>query len=260
MKLNNYFYIKRFIITATFIGVATILTHIPQETMPSQLQERGVDKILHFIAYGAMTFLLVISLKSMFSLRWALLVLLALSAIGVIDEITQSLVRRQTSSMDLLADVVGIVTVLLLSIACKPHLQNIKTGPASGLYFTAMISLIAGILVVPVASMSLTLLKGSLFQRQQAARYFFYTTMCKLFEDDFDLEEGSLSEEALETFKKHKTQLEDKCKFVINNYPYNQSRQRTGYFTGLAVFPSGDLFSVVIVQTQLGTALDGSTQ
>ena len=183
MKLDNYFYIKRLIVTATFIGAAMILTHIPREMMPSQLQEYGVDKILHFIAYSTMTFLLVMSLRSLPSLRSALVILLAVSAIGAVDEITQSFVRRQTSLMDLLADVIGVVTVLLFSFAGKSRLQTIKTGPTFGLYFTAMISFIAGVLIVPTASMSLTALKGSSpFQQQQAARYFFYTTMCKLFE------------------------------------------------------------------------------
>jgi len=257
MKLDNYFYIKRLIVTATFTCVAILLTHIPQELTPSQLQESGLDKAVHIIAYGAITFLLIFSLKSLLSLRSALLILFTLSAIGAIDEITQSLVSRQTSLADLLADVAGIVTVLLFSIASKHQLQHMKTGPASGLYFTAMASFVTGVLIVPVVSMSLSVLKGpSLFQQQQAARYFFYTAVCELFEGSFDLEEGSLSEEAVETFKKYRTRLGDKCSFFIHNYPYNQSRQRTGYFSGTAIFPSGDLFSVVIVRTSENFVLE----
>jgi hypothetical protein len=257
MKLDNYFYIRRLIITAIFTGVAILLTHIPQELTPSQLLESGLDKIMHIMAYGIITFLLVFSLKSLLSLRSALLILFTLLAISTVDEITQSLVSRQTSFADLLADATGIVTVLLFSIAGKHQLQHLKAGPSSGLYFTAITSFIAGVLIVPSALISLSVLKGpSLFQRQQAARYFFYTTMFELLEGDFDLEENSISEEALETFKKYRSRLGKKCSLTINNYPYNQIRQGTGYFAGVAIFPSGDLFSVVIVRTSENFVLE----
>lgn len=249
LKLNNYFDIKWLALAVTFTAIVILLTHIPQELMPSQLQQGGLDKLLHVVAYGAITFLLIVSVKNPFSLHSALLVSFGLLAIATVDEITQPLVSRQASFVDLAADVIGIIAVLSLSIAAKHQLQKTKTKPASRLCFTAAVAFIAGVLIVPVTSVSLTLLAGpSLFQRQQAARYFFYSTMCELFKGDYNPKEGSVSENALKTFKEYESRLGDKCSLLINSYPYNLSRQRAGYFTGQAFFPSGDVFSVVIVR------------
>jgi len=250
LKLGDYFDIKWLALAVTLTATVLLLTHIPQELMPSQLQEGGLDKILHVVAYAVITFVLILSVKSPLSLHSAFLVLFALSAIGAVDEITQSLTNRQASVIDLVADVIGIVAVLSLSIVGKNQLQKTKTGPASQLCFTAAVAFFAGVLIVPVTSISLSILTGpSLFQRQQAARYFFYSTMCKLFEGDYNPKEDSVSEDALKTFKEYESRLGGKCSLLIDGYPHNLSRQRAGYFTGQASFPSSDLFSVVIVRT-----------
>ena len=127
LKLDNYFDIKWLVLAVTFTAIVISLTHIPQELMPSQLQESGLDKPMHVVAYGAITFLLIFSVKSSFSLHSTLLVLFALSAICILDEITQPLVSRQASIADLVADVVGIVVVLLLSALGKHRFRKIKT-------------------------------------------------------------------------------------------------------------------------------------
>ena len=64
VKLKNYFDIKWLVLAVTFTATVIVLTHIPQRLMPSQMQESGVDKFLHFLAYGAITFLLILSVKS----------------------------------------------------------------------------------------------------------------------------------------------------------------------------------------------------
>ena len=73
--------------------------------------------------------------------------------------------------------------------------------------------------------------------------------MRELFEGSYNPVEGSISEDALETFKEHEPRFGDKCRLVISNDPYSRSRRRTGYFAGEAFFPSGDHFYVVIVRT-----------
>lgn len=119
LKLNNYFDIKWLVLAVTFTVFVLILTHIPQEFMPSQLQENSHDKLYHVVAYGAITFLFIFSLKSSPSMLSSLLVFFALLAIGMADEVTQPLVNRQASYADLAADVIGIVTVLLFSVVGK---------------------------------------------------------------------------------------------------------------------------------------------
>ena len=126
LKLDNYFKIKKLVLAVTFTAIILLFTHIPQEFMPSQLQKSGLDKLYHVVAYGIITFLFIFSLKSSPSLLSSLLVFFALLAIGIVDEVTQPLVNRQASYADLTADVIGVVTVLLLSMVRKRRFRNTK--------------------------------------------------------------------------------------------------------------------------------------
>ena len=116
LKLDNYFNIKWLVLAVTFTAIVLILTHIPKELMPSKLQENSSDKLLHVVAYGAITFLFILSLKNSPSMLSALLVFFTLLAIGIVDEVTQPFVNREASLTDLTANVIGIVTVMLLSL------------------------------------------------------------------------------------------------------------------------------------------------
>jgi len=119
LKLDNYFDIKWLVLAVTFTAIVLILTHIPQESIPSQLLEGGLDKLYHVVAYGAITFLFILSLKSSPSVLSSLLLFFAILAIGMADEVTQPFVNRQASYADLAADAISIVTVLLFSIVGK---------------------------------------------------------------------------------------------------------------------------------------------
>ncbi len=81
--------------------------------MPERLQVSGLDKIEHIVAYGAITFLFILSLRDRFSLLSAAILFFAISALGAVDELTQPLVNRVASPVDWLADIVGISVVLL---------------------------------------------------------------------------------------------------------------------------------------------------
>ncbi len=132
LKLNNYFNIKWLVLVVTFTAIVILLTHIPQELMelmPPQLQvqESSLDKLQHVVAYGVITLLFILSLKSSPSILSSLLVFFALLAIGIVDEVTQPLVNREASLTDLAANVIGIVTVLLFSMVSKRRFRNTKT-------------------------------------------------------------------------------------------------------------------------------------
>ncbi len=126
LKLDNYFDIKWLVLAVTFTVFVLILTHIPQEFIPSQLLESGLDKLHHVVAYGIITFLFILSHKNSPSLLSSLLVFFALLVVGIVDEVTQPLVNRQASLADLAADAISIVTVLLLSVAGKRRFRNTK--------------------------------------------------------------------------------------------------------------------------------------
>lgn len=114
------FNIKWLTIAILFTAVVILLTHIPHDVMPERLQVSGLDKIEHIVAYGAITFLFVLSLRARPSLLSAAVLFFAILALGVIDELTQPFVNRTASLADWLANVTGIV-IVLLSFICFNH-------------------------------------------------------------------------------------------------------------------------------------------
>ncbi len=107
------FNIKSLITAILFTAAVLVFTHLPQETMPSPLQKDGIDKLQHVLAYGVITFLFLISLRTSPTILSALLLFLAVSVIGAFDELTQLFVNRTASVTDLVADIVGILSALL---------------------------------------------------------------------------------------------------------------------------------------------------
>lgn len=131
-KFNNYFDIKRLVIAVAFTAVVLLLTHIPKEAMPLRLQENSHDKLHHVVAYGAMTFLFILSLKISSTPFLFFLLFFAILAIGIVDEVTQPLVNRTASLADIVANFIGIATALLLSIVCKRQFQKSKPNNLTG--------------------------------------------------------------------------------------------------------------------------------
>jgi len=125
-KFNNYFDIKRLVIAVAFTSIILLLTHIPKEAMPPRLQENSHDKLHHVVAYGGITFLFILSLKVSSTPFLFSLLFFAILAIGIVDEVTQPLVNRTASLADIVANFIGIATVLLLSRVGKRRFQKTK--------------------------------------------------------------------------------------------------------------------------------------
>ncbi len=125
-KFHNYFDIKWLVIAVTFTVFILLLTHIPKEAMPPRLQENSHDKLHHVVAYGVITFLFILSLKVSSTPFLFSLLFIAILAIGILDEVTQPLVKRTASLADIVANVIGIATVLLLSMVGKRRFQKTK--------------------------------------------------------------------------------------------------------------------------------------
>ena len=106
-----------------FTVIVLLVTHIPQEIMPERLKVRDLDKIEHFVAYGTIILLFVLSLRDRFSLLSAAILFFATSALGAVDKLTQPLVNRTASPVDWLSDIVGI-SVVLLAFICFNHLKT----------------------------------------------------------------------------------------------------------------------------------------
>lgn len=113
VNIKNFFNIKWLLVAVIFTAIVIFLTHIPEEAIPSRLQVSGLDKLAHVLAYGVITFLFILSLRTFPTVLAALLLFFAILAVGTLDELTQPFFNRTASLMDLLANIVGIITVLL---------------------------------------------------------------------------------------------------------------------------------------------------
>lgn len=110
---------------------------------------------------------------------------------------------------------------------------------------TALVSFVAGILLVSwafyVVRWAESNREATRRERQRInANAFFYRTMHALFEGTYNSEEGSVSQQALNTFKKYESTLGGKCWADIGD-------EESGYYWGMALFPSGDIFEVFIL-------------
>jgi len=113
------FNIKWLIVAVVFTAIVFFITHLPPEVLPNRPQASGLDKLQHVVAYGVITFLFILSLRTSCSLLSASLLFIAVLTLAAIDELTQPLVNRMASFTDLLADIIGFITVLFFFICFK---------------------------------------------------------------------------------------------------------------------------------------------
>jgi VanZ family protein len=104
--------------------VVLVLTHIPQQKMPVELNWLSVDKLIHAVAYGGLTFLFLLAFGLPCRLRILVPIAVCMLVIGALDEWTQSFVGRSTSIADWMANAIGIIVV----IAALPRLRSLRSG------------------------------------------------------------------------------------------------------------------------------------
>jgi len=125
MNIMSKFNKKRLAVALFAMAGLLILTHTPPKYMPDGLDRFDLDKILHLLAYGLLTSLMIMAIKPprTWSLRSGLIVVLLVLAIT--DETTQAFVGRCTSNADLMADIIGMFIAMILSF---PWVCKITTG------------------------------------------------------------------------------------------------------------------------------------
>ena len=110
---------------------------------------------------------------------------------------------------------------------------------------TAVVSFIAGIAFIVLYSFIFALAGAPKVRaqnrRRAEANSFLYTTIHAFFEGTYSSEDGSISQNALNTFRKYESKLGDKCYAYIGD-------GSSGYHGGKAFFPSGDIFDVIIMR------------
>ena len=125
------------------------LTHIPQASIPKVLQVDKLDKVEHVAAYGMITVLYMLALKTRPDgnsggqrrrRRWevtgwlglAVLMVMGLGAIGAVDELTQPYVNRVCSIWDWTANMVGIVGVCTFFIVKRSMVDPARALATAG--------------------------------------------------------------------------------------------------------------------------------
>jgi len=111
MNFTSVFNVKWFVILLFFTAMVFTFTHIPQQVLPMPLQMNGLDKVLHALAFGMITFLFILSFRASHNSIFNLIPLLTILAFAVVDELTQNYVGRTASLYDWTADLAGIVFV-----------------------------------------------------------------------------------------------------------------------------------------------------
>lgn len=109
MNFTSVFNVKWLVILFFFTAIVFTFTHIPRQVLPVLSQMNGLDKVLHALAYGIITFLFILSFRVSHNSMFSLIPLLTILAFAAVDELTQNFVGRTASSYDWIADLAGIV-------------------------------------------------------------------------------------------------------------------------------------------------------
>ncbi len=109
-----------------FSMVLLTATHLPR--IPTIARGPGVDKWLHFSAYGCQTVLAmgVLYCTDRLVLKNVAFLIVLLTTFGAVDELTQPMFHRQAELFDWLADCAGVLfgmcsVWLFASLREKPH-------------------------------------------------------------------------------------------------------------------------------------------
>lgn len=129
MNIMSKFNKKRLAVALFAMTGLLILTHTPPKYMPDGLDRFDLDKILHLLAYGLLTSLMIMAIKPprTWSLRSGLIVVLLVLAIT--DETTQVFVGRCGSNADLMADIIGMFIAMTLSFSWVCKIATGKSQP-----------------------------------------------------------------------------------------------------------------------------------
>ena len=109
-----------------FLIVVLTLTHIPQRNMPVDLNWLSVDKAIHTIAYGGLTFLFLLAFGLPVRPLVLLVIVVFILGVAAMDEWTQGFVGRSASQADFCADGVGVVLALVLSLVLNGQRKGVS--------------------------------------------------------------------------------------------------------------------------------------
>jgi VanZ family protein len=101
------------------LALIFVFTHLPEKSVPQVCLWGTTDKSRHVIVYGFLTFMLLKGLGAPSSqqVRKLFLGVVVIAGLGLLDELTQTLVGRTCSLQDWLANMLGASLASLTAIA-----------------------------------------------------------------------------------------------------------------------------------------------
>lgn len=113
------FYKNRLVLAFLALIILLVLTHIPQKSIPYVFGWFNSDKAIHVVAYGVLTALFILAIRP--PRRWISYIglLAVFLVIAALDERTQAYVGRTVSSIDWAANIVGVVTTMIISLLLR---------------------------------------------------------------------------------------------------------------------------------------------
>ncbi|MFC1762294.1 polysaccharide biosynthesis tyrosine autokinase [Planctomycetota bacterium] len=99
------------VLTVLCTIVVLVATHLPPQYVPKVLSGNINDKVAHAIAYGAITLCYLLAFRKRHDWRVFVIFFCAITIIAIIDEITQPLVERIASPLDIVGDLSGVIAV-----------------------------------------------------------------------------------------------------------------------------------------------------
>ena len=105
-RVLGFIFLVGFVLFSVFLVTAT---HLPR--IPPIARGPGVDKWLHFSAYGCQTVLAmgVLYFTDRLVLKHVVFLIVVLTTFGAVDELTQPMFYRQAELFDWLADCAGVL-------------------------------------------------------------------------------------------------------------------------------------------------------
>ena len=109
-----------------------LLTHLPAVTIATERWFPHEDKVGHFTLYAVLAFL-AFRINGLIRWRLARLVYMWIAMLGIVDELTQHWVKRDTDVLDWCADVAGLTFVYAIAsfrewLAKKAATQEINSS------------------------------------------------------------------------------------------------------------------------------------
>jgi VanZ family protein len=122
---NHHVIVGAWLVVSCLYGILLLfVTHIPQTSVPVDVNRYDLDKLIHLLAYALLAWLFFRAIRpDKTYLRWTV-IMIGLILLAAVDEFTQAWMGRQSSWLDFAADVIGILGVYVHHVLREIRKRN----------------------------------------------------------------------------------------------------------------------------------------